>query len=284
MTKIMACVDGSIYATSVTDHAVWAARRLKAPVEVVHAIGRREAAGGIFDLSGNLDLGERSTLMNELAELDEKRSKIALKRGRVVLEEAVARVKAAGIEAVSEKLRHGDIADTVADLADETRLTVIGKRGEAADFSKGHLGSNLERVARSTKRPLLVTSRAFRPIETFLVAFDGGKSSSEVVERLVASPLLKDVRCELFMVGQPSGDAGKRLHDAEQRLHTAGYNVSVYTTEGDVEACIANKVEQDGIDLIVMGAYGHSRIRSFIVGSTTAEIIRHCAIPALIIR
>ena len=284
MQTILACVDGSTYGKSVTDHAAWAATRLAAPVEVVHAIGRREAGGGAFDMSGNLDLDERSLLMNELSELDEKRAKIAMKRGRVVIDEAVARLKAAGVSEVTEKLRHGDIADTIADLAEETRLVVVGKRGEAADFAKGHLGSNLERVARSAKRPLLIASRAFRPIGKFLVAFDGGKSSAQIVERLFASPLLKDVPCQLFMVGEPSGDAGQRLHEAEKRLRTAGYAVSVHVEEGDAEEVIAKKVERDGIDLVVMGAYGHSRIRTFIVGSTTTEIIRRCAVPALIIR
>ena len=284
MEKILACVDGSIYRESVMDYAAWAAKRLSAPVEVVHSIGRREAGGSAFDISGNLDLDERNVLMSELSELDEKRAKIALKRGRVLIDEAVARVKAAGVADVGSKLRHGDIADTLSELSEDARLVVVGKRGEAADFSKGQLGSNLERVVRSSKRPLMVASRGFRPIDKFLVAFDGGKSSGQIIERLFASPLLKDVPCQLFMVGEPSGDAGNRLHEAEKRLRTAGYTVSVFTEEGDADEVIAKRVERDGIGLIVMGAYGHSRIRSFIVGSTTTEIIRRCTVPALIIR
>ncbi|MBP0614742.1 universal stress protein [Jiella mangrovi] len=284
MEKILACVDGSVYRESVVDHAAWAAKRLGAQVEVVHAIGRREAGGGAFDMSGNLDADERSALMGELSELDEKRAKIALKRGRVLIDEALERLKADGVSDVTSKLRHGDIADTLSELSEDARIVVVGKRGEAADFAKGHLGSNLERVARSAKRPLLVTSRAFKPIEKFLVAFDGGKSSQQIIERLFASPLLKDVPCELFMVGEPSGDAGHRLHEAEKRLRTAGYKVSVFTEEGDAEELIGKKVEHGGIDLVVMGAYGHSRIRNFIVGSTTTEIIRRCTVPALIIR
>ena len=249
MEKVLACIDGSTYGDSVTDHAAWAATRLSAPVELLHAIGRREAGGGAFDISGNLDADERGILMSELSELDGKRAKIALKRGRVLIDEATARLKNAGVATVTSKLRHGDIADTLAELSEEARLLVVGKRGEAADFAKGHLGSNLERVARSAKRPLL-----------------------------------KDVPCQLFMVGEPSGDAGKRLHEAEKRLKTAGYSVSVFTAEGDADEVIGNKVKTDGIDLVVMGAYGHSRIRTFIVGSTTTEIIRRCTVPALIIR
>jgi nucleotide-binding universal stress UspA family protein len=43
-------------------------------------------------------------------------------------------------------------------------------------------------------------------------------------------------------------------------------------------------VEADGIDLLVMGAYGHSRIRSMIIGSTTTEMVRSCLIPVMLIR
>jgi hypothetical protein len=60
---------------------------------------------------------------------------------------------------------------------------VIGKRGEATDFAKGHLGSNLERVARSSRKPILVAARAFRPITRFLIAYDGGASANKALER-----------------------------------------------------------------------------------------------------
>ena len=36
MTRILACIDASIYATSVVDHAAWAADRLGAEIEVLH--------------------------------------------------------------------------------------------------------------------------------------------------------------------------------------------------------------------------------------------------------
>lgn len=282
--KIMACVDGSSYAASVCDYAAWSAGRLDAPVEVVHAIGRRETESHPFDLSGSLEFEERAALMEELADLDEKRAKIAMKRGRAIIQQARERIGSASPTLVTEKLRHGDIADAIAELEDEVRFVIIGKRGEAADFSKGHLGSNLERVIRSTKRPILVVSRAFQKVERFLIAFDGGRSSPQVVEKLVESPLLKGIPCELFMVGRPSGEAGQRLADARNRLVEAGYSVKVSTGEGEADEAIARQVESGGIGLIVMGAYGHSRIRNFLVGSTTTQIIRSCRIPAMIVR
>jgi nucleotide-binding universal stress UspA family protein len=47
---------------------------------------------------------------------------------------------------------------------------------------------------------------------------------------------------------------------------------------------IAREGERDDVDLLVMGAYGHSRMRSFLIGSTTSEIVRSCKRPVLLFR
>ena len=52
MARVLACIDGSIYAGSVAAHAAWAAARLGAGVELLHVIGRREATSD--DRSGRI--------------------------------------------------------------------------------------------------------------------------------------------------------------------------------------------------------------------------------------
>ena len=47
---------------------------------------------------------------------------------------------------------------------------------------------------------------------------------------------------------------------------------------------ISTYVEGRGINLLIMGAYGHSRIRQLIIGSTTTAMIRHCKVPVLLFR
>jgi len=39
-----------------------------------------------------------------------------------------------------------------------------------------------------------------------------------------------------------------------------------------------------GIGLLVMGAYGHSRIRNLVIGSTTTEMLRICPVPVMLFR
>ena len=72
--KILALVDGSIYAESVCHYAAWAAQRLGAPVEAMHVLGRREAPEKA-DLSGALRLGARTAILAELAQRDPKGGK-----------------------------------------------------------------------------------------------------------------------------------------------------------------------------------------------------------------
>ncbi|WP_299939093.1 universal stress protein [uncultured Nitratireductor sp.] len=284
MSKITAFIDGSIYSQSVCQHAAWIAGRLDASVELLHLLGRHETGSAPSDLSGNIALGARSSLLKELSELDEQRARLAMKRGRAILEDGEAAVRAAGVEAVSGRLRHGDVVDTVAEVEADSDLLVIGKRGEAADFAKLHLGSNLERVVRASHKPVLVAARAFKPIEKVLVAYDGGASSIKAVDAISRSPLFAELTVKLLMVGTDNTEARNRLAEAEAVLRGAGVAVQGEVVAGQPETVISERVESENFGLLVMGAYGHSRIRSLIIGSTTTEMLRSCKIPVMLFR
>lgn len=284
MRRLLALIDGSVYSQSVCDHAAWAAARLGGPVEVLHVLGRRDVSSVPADLSGNLDVDARDTLLAELVGLDEQRAKLAQKRGRLILDDARARLARAGIERVTIKLRNGDIVETVRELEADVDLVVIGKRGEAADFAKLHLGSNLERVVRAGHKPVLVASRAFKPVNRFLIAFDGGASAMKAIEHVARSPLFAGLDCRLLTVGTDTPDARRQLDGAAALLRAAGLTATAAIGAGQADAVIARRVEEDAIDLLVMGAYGHSRIRSLIIGSTTTEMIRSCKIPIMLFR
>ncbi len=282
--KIAAFIDGSIYSQSVCEHSAWIAGRLGASVELLHVLGRRETGSAPSDLSGNIALGARTALLKELSELDEQRARLAQKRGRAILEDGEAAVRAAGIEAVTGRLRHGDVVDTVAEIEGDAELLVIGKRGEAADFARLHLGSNLERVVRSSHKPVFVAARAFKPIEKVLVAYDGGPSSMKAVDAMSRSLLFAGLSVELLMAGTDNSEARNRLADAEAVLRGGGIKAESAIVPGQAETVIAEHVEAAGIGLLVMGAYGHSRIRSLIIGSTTTEMLRSCKIPVMLYR
>lgn len=284
MKKLMALIDGSVYSRSVCDHAAWVSRRTGAEVELFHVLGRRDVAGAPADFSGNLDADARDTLLAELAELDEQKSRFAQRRGRLILEDARKRLEEDGVREAASKLRHGDVVETVQEFEGQADLIVIGKRGEAADFATLHLGSNLERVVRASQKPVLVAARTFQPIGRVLVAFDGGPSALKAVNYMAESDLFKGLHCTLLTVGSETDDHRRQLEDAAHQLRAAGLETNHAIVPGQADSVIADKVASDKIDLVVMGAYGHSRIRNLIIGSTTTEMIRSCKVPILLFR
>lgn len=284
MTNLVALVDGSIYSRSVCDHAAWAAMRMGAGVELIHVIGRRQSSASPSDLSGAIGLGARTSLLEELSELDSRMSRVAQTRGRAILEDAVGILKEAGADEVSSRLRNGDLLEELQACEEDADLIVIGKRGDAADFATGHLGSNLERIARAAKRPLLVVARAFKPIERAMVAYDGGPSAERAAAFMAESPLFEGIDCHLLTVGEPSVETRGRLKAAEARLQKAGRAVAVHTVPGQPDKAIIDAVIAEKIDLLMIGAYGHSRIRNLIIGSTTTEMVRQCRIPVMMFR
>lgn len=284
MSKLIAFVDGSVYSESVCDHTAWIAQGTGYSVELLHVLGRREVSSAPSNLSGNITLGARTALLEELSSLDEQRAKLAQKYGRAILDDAKARIEAAGVDGVSAKLRIGDIVDTVAEFEADAEMVVVGKRGEAADFAKLHLGSNLERIVRAGRKPVFVASRGFKPIERFLIAYDGGASSMKAVDYVARGKLFAGLQCRLLTVGPDTAETRKRLDDARAILEDGGYSVEASVMQGQPETVISHAVESEAIDLLVMGAYGHSRVRSLIIGSTTTGMVRSCKIPIALFR
>lgn len=282
--KLIALVDNSSYALSVCDHAAWIAGKIASGIDVIHVLDGHHPAHDTENLSGSIGPGARSELLEELVELDARRAKLAHRIGRAILEDAKTRMLAAGITDITSKLRNGDIVDTIADFEGEAELVVIGKRGEASDFDKLLPGSNLERVIRSCEKPVLVASRAFNPIKRFLIAFDGGASVSKAIDYLSINTAFSDIECELLAATSRKSEIQPQMDKAAEKLREAGYSVTIKIESGEPETVISREVESDGYDLLIMGAFGHSRIRNLIVGSTTTEMIRACKIPILMIR
>jgi nucleotide-binding universal stress UspA family protein len=282
MAKVLACIDGSIYSPSVADHTAWAAERLGASVTLMQVLGRRETASQ--DRSGRIVAGARRQLLEQLAELDAERAKLLQKQGWLDLEEASARIEAAGLRDVTTTLRHGDLLETLAAEEGAADLVVIGKRGEAADFAAGHLGSNLERILRAAHSPVLVAARAYKPIDRFVIAFDGRASALKAVDEASRSPLFQGLEGLLLMAGEETPQARSALEAAVDQLRAGGVRAEARIDPGPATTAIPKALEEDNAGLLVMGAYAHSRLRTLMIGSTTSETIRASRVPILVYR
>jgi len=278
----MACIDGSTQASAVCDCAVWASQRLGSPLSLLHVLDQqRYPLSG--DFSGIIGLGSREFLLEELASLDEKRNKLALEEGRMMLDAARQRAVKAGVEPTLRH-RHGDLVESLRELEGDIRLLVIGKQGEDSGSEVQLIGSQLESVIRTMHRPILVTPADFRAPASAMLAFDASATSRKGVEMLVASPLLKGMPIHLVTVSSDTHEARAALDAARDKLAAAGFEVHVAILEGEVEARLRDYQAEHAIELLVMGAYGHSRIRQFFVGSTTTNMLRSATTPLLLLR
>lgn len=284
MPQILTCTDGSTYANSVYHHAAWAAKELEASIHVLHMLDPLHEDPLNADFSGAIGLGAKTALMEELVELEATRARIAQKRGQAILDDARERLMEAGVTRVTTEQRHERLSDSIDQYESQVDLVVLGKRGNHADFARGHLGSNLERVIRSCTHPVLVASSAAWPMERFVLAFDGGKSARKAVRFALESPLLKGMACHLIYAGKRDSKHLDALEEASRDLEAAGYAVKMEVLDGEPDTVITEAIEKNGADLLVMGAYGHSRIRELIVGSTTTEMIRRTKRPVLLFR
>jgi nucleotide-binding universal stress UspA family protein len=276
-------MDGSSITLAVCDYAAWASRQMDAPLNFLHVLGRSEYPIPT-DLSGNIGLGSREHLLEELAELDEKRSRLALEQGRLMLDAAKARAIADGVPNPTSRQRHGELVDTLIEFESDIRLLVMGRQGERGDSAGEHIGSHLENVVRALQRPILVIPSDYSEPQRIMIAFDGSATTRKAVEMVAAGPLFRGLPCHVVMVGADKADARAQLDWARTTLETAGFEVAASLLSGQVEDVLCGYRTEHAIDLIVMGAYGHSKIREFLVGSTTTQLIRRSKIPLLLLR
>lgn len=284
MPTILACTDGSTYARSVYQHSAWAAARLSAAVEVLHVIDHHRERTPTHDLSGAIGFDASAELTEELTKLEEAQGRVARLRGKALLEDACQHLSAAGVTHITTTQRHGTLVETLAEVEPGAELVVVGKSGEHAVLAEAQVGGHLENLIRISVRPVLVASRAFQPIQRFLIAFDNSHSARKAVTYVAASPLLRGLECHLVMVGRADAAHEAALNEARHQLIRVGYAVTPKLLPGSPASVIAEQVKAAAIDLLVMGAYGHSQIREFFVGSTTTKMVRNTPISVLMFR
>lgn len=283
MTQVLACIDGSLSSPAVCDYAAWASLRLGAPLTLLHVLDHKQYPPR-SDLSGNIALGSREQLLQELAELDERRSKLGLEQGRLALEAARERAQRDGVANPQLRQRHGDLVDSLRELENDIRLLVIGRQGETSDAISQLVGSQLESVIRTLHRPILVSPGQFRAPRSLMLAYDGSATCDKGVDLLAASPLFQGLPIHVVIVGADSDAARAQLQQAERRLVAGGHQVQLAIRAGEVEPTLHDYQTEQDIDLLVMGAYGHSRIRQFLVGSTTSHMLQTSVSPLLLLR
>jgi len=136
-------------------------------------------------------------------------------------------------------------------------------------------------------RPVIVVpyiQKAPLKLENVMVCWDGSRSAARAIAD--AMPLLaKSGRVEVVIVTNERGKQDE-IEGADIGAHLArhGLNVEIKRTAlGDIDVAdvLLSHAADSGSDLIVMGGYGHSRLREFVLGGVTRSILRSMTAPVL---
>jgi nucleotide-binding universal stress UspA family protein len=203
-------------------------------------------------------------------------------------ETALAAVSAAGrqagatVDALRFEAATGSVGDALARLARCYDLTILPQ----PDPTGMDTSDVVEGVLFGSGRPLVVVPyiQARPEIRNVLIAWDGGAPAARVISHAV--PLLAMARhVEILSIGAEAGDR-PFLSGRDLARHLARHGITseprrVTGADIGVSDLMLSHAADIGADLIVMGGYGHSRLREIVLGGATREILRSMTVPVL---
>jgi len=281
---ILACIDGSAVTESVCDYAAWYASKLNVPVGLLHVSDI--PASTRRDLSGAIGINSRQFLLEELSQLDEQRAKVVNSYSNALVQDAKSHIQSSFADVnVRVYQRHGKLLPSIEHFKEENRAIVMGRRGEDHKNSRINIGSQIETVARGSDIPILICSEKFEEPSSYMIAFDGSKTSIKAARMVSKSPLLKGLKGHIVMIGNHNDAAKQSMSAAAAQLEDAGFVVEAHhlSASDAVDGLLKFQVENN-VDIIVVGAYGHSKWQQLFLGSTTTEIIASTLSPVILVR
>jgi nucleotide-binding universal stress UspA family protein len=194
------------------------------------------------------------------------------------LKEAAAEGEAAARAACAACSRPGvefiALASPVAiALSMEARLSDVVVFDDEAARGHGPLAEAFQEIVAGEQRPTVVARPGLNVSGTIAVAWDGGKEASRAAR--TALPLLQQAARVVVL---SACDLSSRAFDPSRLaefLAARGAKAEVVSLPGRGEAAgvILDAAREAGADLLVAGAFGHTRLREFIFGGTTRSLL-----------
>jgi nucleotide-binding universal stress UspA family protein len=214
------------------------------------------------------------------------------KMQRLEIEEAARRAAAVFAERSSRttvrtewRATEGDVVRVAREQARYADLTIV-PQGLDLGSASADLSTLPEELVLAVGRPVLVIPRygSFPKVGArVLIAWNGSREATRAAHD--ALPLLQRAEQATALSIDPDADA-QRLPGGDIALHLARHGVTVQAATiagADVavgDLLLSYAADHD-IDLIVMGAYGHTRLREMVLGGATRTLLRHMTVPVL---
>lgn len=277
---VLSCIDRSPLTEAVCDYSAWIAKKVGVPIKLIHTI-EQESEPAVKNLSGAIGLGASEDLLNELTDVEQNHRSLLIKKGALMLEAAKDRVERAGANQVELIQQHGTLTEALVEREQDIRVLVMGIRGKNHDTG---VGTQIENIVRALHKRILIVNKNFVKPKKIMLAYDGSDAAVKALDMVASSPLFKGIQCHLVYVENDDTQSETLLMLATDILEKAGLDVTTMKMQGQMEEILANYQVANDIDLMVMGAFGHNKIRKFLLGSFTAKMLEATQKPLLLLR
>lgn len=243
-----------------------------------HLVG--VACGGITDIPAYLRADIPVDVFEELVVERERNARAAIERF-----EAAARRSLVSAEHRMIARSTFSPPDIFAAIARRFDVSVLMQSDEEKDAFNDLV---IEAALFDSGRPLIVVPYIQKDgvkLDRVVCCWDGSRSAARAVND--ALPLLRKAKAvELFTVINEKYEKENEIRGADIGSHLArhGLNVEVVTqpaADNDVVNVILSHVADSAAGMIVMGGYGHSRVREFVLGGATHGILASMTVPVL---
>ncbi len=203
------------------------------------------------------------------------------RQGEKALKDLREQALAAGVE-IDTYFESGVVSQIILDYANQVDLVVMGRRGAGHRWRGALFGSVFETVVRHSPRPVLATVSDPRPFNTLLVAYDGSDRARDALDVGVHLALEKDRRLIVLTVDDGRETLVAASFEAAVLAREKGVAAERRLVKGHVAEQIVAIAEAEDVDLILMGAYGHSRFLTALLGSTVDDVVHKADVPIMI--
>ena len=280
MKRVIACIDSSPCINALAEAAAWIAKQTGRELVLLQVLDYYPASYHLGEISGVIGFESNAMLLKELAELEQKQSELALSYSNNLLDhisKLILETHGLHTTHIQEK---GDFLEQSFNLLHEDDIVVIGRVGEKSAERNKPLGSNVENFIRGANCTVMTVDDSFKPPTRFIFAYEYSPTCVKMMKRIAQSDLLRLLQCHLVYVG----DHPEILREPEQYLKDANLDVITEYRYGDVAENILEYQNEHGIQLIVLGAFSHSKIHQFFLGSIATTIFRNAKVPLLVAR
>jgi nucleotide-binding universal stress UspA family protein len=277
LKSLLVAVDGSEYSQGALECVSALAGTTKPRCTLLYIIDVVSLEGPFLaDLSGSIGL-------TPFLDFQQKVRTAMEHKAAEVLESGCKTLMQAGMECET-RTETGIVSRTICNVAMEYDAVIVGRRGEHARWKGFLLGSVVEDVVRGSAKPVIVTPRSVNSICRILAAYDGSRTANRALGVGASLAAGLGVPMAVVTVHSDSREGNGLLDEAESFLEPHGITPDKILESGPVVDGILSAADRSACDLVVMGAFGHSRVRELILGSTTDGVLRRADVPVLLYR